>query len=86
MKPRTIRVKVTPTNGQPAWYASSVCTMQSIIHHIQKLNDFARHRGVHAHYELATEEEYQQYRKEIREATRGGDRNPEVTGPSPSDI
>jgi len=75
---RTIRVKITPLDGSPVWYASTVCTMASVARHIQKLNDFARHRGVNGRYELATEEDYQQYRREIREATRGGDRSPEV--------
>ena len=69
---RTLYVKITPIVGDTTpWYASSICMMPSDKRHIQRLNDFAKKRGVPAKYEQVSKDEYWEYRNKIKAEIEG---------------
>ena len=59
----TMRVKITMADGE-VWYASSPITCNRTPEGmVNYLNKVSKRRGVRATYELATEAEYQAYRR-----------------------
>lgn len=63
--PGSPRVRITDPAGV-FWFATSLLHRPTPEGTIKFLNNQARLRGVRAEYALATEEEYQAYRDEVR--------------------
>jgi hypothetical protein len=62
--PGSIRVKVTHPL-LPDWYATSLMLAETPQKTVTQLNLQAARKNTGAHYELATEEAYQAYRKKM---------------------
>lgn len=74
--PGTIRVRVTTHDLPPALQvslASCVDVKRNAAKTVDFLNRQAKTRGVNATYELATEEEYWAYRKQLADAKAAQD-------------
>lgn len=57
-----IRTKITMGDGQ-VWYATSMQVKSTPERTIEYLNHLAKKQGLKSRYELASEEDYQKYRK-----------------------
>ena len=65
--PGSIKVRVT-TEGLPVWYATALMVKATPEKTVGYLNCVAARKGIDAHYELATQAEYDAYKAEQRAA------------------
>ena len=59
---KTIRIRISPTNGQPVWYVTAAPHVETPAEIVANLNRAAKREGVPQTYALATEEEWAEYR------------------------